>query len=78
MPASGTVRLTVYDVLGREVRLLVDGKKDAGMNGVDFDASGLPSGVYFYRLHVTPPASPGAAPGMPGGFTKARAMILLR
>jgi hypothetical protein len=42
--------LTVYDVLGREVSLLVSERRDAGVHEVQFDASGLASGVYFYRL----------------------------
>ncbi len=46
----------VYDVLGREVRLLVDGVREAGMHEVLFEASGLPSGTYLVRL-VTPAGS---------------------
>jgi hypothetical protein len=44
------VRLAVYDLLGREVAVLVDAQKVPGSYTVTFDASGLPSGVYFYRL----------------------------
>lgn len=50
IPKRSQVRLVVYDVLGREVKTLVDGDKPAGSYQVTFDASGLPSGVYFYRL----------------------------
>ncbi len=50
------VYLTVHDVLGREVARLVDGTVAAGTHEVRFDASGLPSGVYLYRL-VTPNGS---------------------
>ena len=42
--------MTVYDVLGREVAVLVDGVRQAGPQTVEFDASSLPSGMYFYRL----------------------------
>ena len=50
LPKSAEVRLSVYDILGREVSVLVNEKKDAGIHEVKFDASGLSSGVYFYRL----------------------------
>jgi len=50
LPKSGMVRLSVYDVLGREVRILVDEYQDVGRYTVRFDASNLSSGVYFYRL----------------------------
>ena len=44
------VRLSVYTVEGREIALLYDGPADAGRHAVVFDAAGLPSGAYFYRL----------------------------
>jgi hypothetical protein len=44
------VRLAVYDLLGREVATLVDERKAPGNYEVNFDASGLASGVYLYRL----------------------------
>jgi hypothetical protein len=50
LPASGTVRLAVYDATGREVARLADGYVQAGEHTATFDAAGLPSGVYFYRL----------------------------
>jgi endo-1,4-beta-xylanase len=48
--AAAEVRLAVYDLLGREVAVLVNEKKAPGNYEVQFDASGLSSGVYFYRL----------------------------
>ncbi len=48
--SSGFVELKVYDVLGREAITLVNEKKNPGSYEVKFDASNLPSGVYFYRI----------------------------
>jgi hypothetical protein len=50
LPAAGTVRLTVHDLLGREVGVLADGRIDAGVHEIPFDASRLSSGTYFCRL----------------------------
>jgi len=51
---SSWVRLAVYDMLGREVAVLVNEEKEAGFHEVRFDASGLSSGVYVYRMQVRP------------------------
>jgi hypothetical protein len=48
----GFVTLKVYDVLGNEVALLVNEKKEVGSYQVNFDASKLSSGVYIYQLNV--------------------------
>ncbi|MCB2203489.1 VWA domain-containing protein [bacterium] len=47
---AADVRLAVYDALGRELRVLEDGARDAGLHRVRFDAQALPTGMYFYRL----------------------------
>lgn len=47
---SNLARLSVYDILGREVAVLVDGVLPAGTHHVTFDATGLASGIYVYRL----------------------------
>ena len=52
MDHPGAIRLSVFDLLGREVVVLVDGVRDAGRHEVTFEASGLPSGVYLYRLET--------------------------
>ncbi len=52
LPVNSHVLLTLYDIVGREVRTLVDAAKEAGMHTVLLDASDLPGGVYFYRLHA--------------------------
>lgn len=52
MPEGGAARLSVFDVLGREVSVLVDGHVNAGQHQVTFDAQGLPTGTYIYRLET--------------------------
>lgn len=46
------VKLTVFDILGREVKVLVDEDQEKGLYEVDFDATSLASGVYFYKLEA--------------------------
>ncbi len=53
LPELSNVKLTVYDVLGREIKTLVNAEKPAGSYEVEFDGNGLPSGVYFYRIEST-------------------------
>jgi hypothetical protein len=50
IPSSGMVDLRVFDILGREVAVLVNGMTVAGNHTVPFDASTLATGVYFYTL----------------------------
>lgn len=52
LPQSMRVRLAVYDVLGREVALLVDAQQDAGIYTVEFDAGELPAGLYLARIEL--------------------------
>jgi hypothetical protein len=52
LPSSHVTRLTVYDVLGREVAVLVDGVLAQGSHSVNFDASAFTSGVYLYKLEA--------------------------
>ena len=48
-----SVQLKVYDILGREVAILVDKKQNAGNYTLKFDASTLPSGIYLYELKTS-------------------------
>lgn len=50
IPKKSAVLLTVHDGLGREVARLVDGEQAAGRHSIVFDATQLPSGLYYYRL----------------------------
>jgi hypothetical protein len=52
IPEEGYVSIKIFDVLGREVATLVNEKKTAGHYSVSWDASAVPSGVYFYRLQT--------------------------
>ena len=52
LSTSGKISLKVYDILGKEVATLVDEEKPAGSYEIEFNASRLSSGVYFYTLRV--------------------------
>ena len=52
LPRASHVSLTVYDILGGEVSVLVDERKEAGVHEVKFDGSRLASGVYVYRMQA--------------------------
>jgi hypothetical protein len=65
IPAAGHVTLKIYDVLGKEVKTLVNETKDTGRYEVMFDASQLSSGVYIYRIEA-------------GEFTASHKMLLLK
>jgi len=65
LPKSGLVTLKIYDVLGREVKILVNDIKQAGNYSVDFNASEFSSGVYFYRLEA-------------GTFNETKRMLMIK
>jgi hypothetical protein len=65
LPVAGDVSLVVYDLLGRQAVVLVNERKAAGAYTARFDATGLASGVYFYRLTA-------------GGRSDTRKMVLTR
>jgi hypothetical protein len=52
LPQRSHVNLAVHNTLGQQVAQLVNGETEAGYHEVKFDASALPSGVYFYRLQA--------------------------
>jgi hypothetical protein len=65
IPTTGEVSLKVYDMLGREVSTLFNGRQSAGSYNVNFNAASLASGVYFYKLQS-------------GAFTETRKMMLVK
>ncbi len=62
---NSNVQLKIYDVLGEEIATLVNEKQTAGNYKINFDASNLTSGIYFYKLSV-------------GSFVQTRKMILIK
>ncbi len=65
LPVGSRVTLKVYDVLGRQIKSLVDERQDAGSHSITFDGTNLPSGVYFYRLQA-------------GSYNATRKLMLLK
>lgn len=65
IPRSSDVQLIVYDLLGRQVASLASGNFPAGQHSVRFDASGLASGIYIYRLHA-------------GSFVEMKKLLLIK
>ncbi len=65
LPKAGDVSLVVFDILGREVATIINNYKSAGNYTVNFDASNLSSGIYFYTLKS-------------GNFTESKKMVLMK
>lgn len=65
IPSDGEVSLSVYDLLGNKVVNIIHGEMTAGLHTVNFNASGLSSGIYFYRLNS-------------GSFSTTKKMILMK
>jgi len=65
LPAAGNVRLILFDAVGEEVDVIASKDFSAGFHSVNYNASNLPSGVYFYRIET-------------GSFVQSKKMILLR
>ena len=65
LPTQNNVKLTVYDITGKEVKELVNGELSAGEHTVDFNAANLASGTYIYRIQA-------------GSFVESKKMVLLK
>ena len=73
LPVASHITLKVYDVLGREVAVLVDELQEAGSKSVVLNADRLASGTYFYRLQVSPMDGRES-----GSFVTTRKLLLMR
>jgi carboxypeptidase T len=65
LPIQEYVTIKVYDILGKEVLTLMNGKKDAGYYEVKFDASNIASGMYFYKI-------------VAGSFIETKKMVVIK
>ncbi len=65
LPMFEKIKITVFDVLGREVETLIDDEKPKGSYSIEFNASGLASGIYFYRMQT-------------GSYVETKKLILLK
>jgi predicted lipoprotein with Yx(FWY)xxD motif len=65
LPTSSSVKISIYDAMGREVDILVNKSQNAGNHNVEWNAVNFPSGVYFYRLEA-------------GSFVSNKKMILIK
>ncbi len=65
LPIKSSAIIKIYNSLGAEVEVLLNEKKEAGKHRIDFNASDLPSGIYFYRLQA-------------GNFIETKKMVLLK
>ena len=65
LPVTSYVKLSVFNILGEEVQILMNETKDAGTYAINFNASQLNSGIYFYRLQA-------------GDFIQVKKMTLLK
>ena len=72
LPRSGNVKLTIFDILGRQLATLLDERREAGDHSLVWNASGRSSGIYFYRLEVTSVSDSGKS------FTQVKKMMLLK
>ena len=65
LPSAGIVKISVYDILGREIAVLKNEKQTAGTYNIEWNASNFASGVYIYKIETD-------------GFVHSRKMILLK
>ena len=72
IPELSIVTLKAYDILGNEIATLVNEEKSIGSFVIKFDATGLPSGIYFYRLRAVPIGR------QAGSFVETKKMLMIK
>jgi len=72
IPERSFVTIKLFDVLGNEVATLINEEKTIGYYEVEFDATNLPSGIYFYRLQALPTGR------QAGSFVETKKMVLMK
>jgi lysophospholipase L1-like esterase len=72
LPEASDVRLIIYNVLGQVVKTFADGTQEAGYHEVEWNASNVASGLYFYRIDATSVSNPSER------FSQTRKMILIK
>ena len=65
VPQNNQVALKIFDVMGKEVATLINEEKSEGNYEIEFNATNLPSGIYFYQLRA-------------GSFNQTKKMLLLK
>ena len=65
LPEAANVKLTIFNILGQEVKTLVNEFKEVGVHTINFNSDGIDSGVYIYRIEA-------------GSFTQTRKMTLIK
>ena len=65
LPDEGSIRLTVYNLKGQQIEELVHAREQAGQHSFEWNAAGLPGGVYFYRIQA-------------GKFTATKKLLLVK
>ena len=70
LPHPGQVKVVLYNALGQQVKVIFDGYKEAGYYKLQFNASALSSGVYFYRIQADSPSG--------NSFVETKKMLLLK
>jgi len=73
LPANCETKLGIHNLKGRLIETLVNEQQNPGYYSVNFDASDLPSGIYFYRLETANPST-----GSGQRFTETKKMVLLK